>query len=87
MGMWTDTSCSTACSFVPVYYTHGIVCLQQQEDLPVSVQPGSPETSENNPFLSSLQQSGISMTGLSPAIPILSPSHQPVMLLCSNILP
>ena len=40
------------------------VCLQEEEDLPVQVQPGSPEANENNPFLSSLQQSGISVTGL-----------------------
>ena len=36
---------------------------QEEEDLPVVAQPGSPEPNENNPFLSGLQQSGISITG------------------------
>ncbi len=37
--------------------------MQDEEDLPVVAQPGSPEPNENNPFLAGLQQSGISMTG------------------------
>ena len=42
---------------------HAWACMQEEEELPVHVQPGSPEANENNPFLSSLQQSGISVTG------------------------
>ncbi|DBA85759.1 TPA: hypothetical protein ACH3X1_005319 [Trebouxia sp. C0004] len=36
---------------------------KEEEELPVVAQPGSPEPNENNPFLSGLQQSGISITG------------------------
>ena len=44
-----------------------VVNIQEEEELPVVAQPGSPEpnpTTENNPFLSGLQQSGISITGM-----------------------
>ena len=42
---------------------HCLGSMQEEEDLPVAVVPGSLEANENNPFLSSLQQSGISVTG------------------------
>ena len=41
-----------------------VVNIQEEEELPVMAQPGSPEPNENNPFLSGLQQSGISITGM-----------------------
>ncbi len=41
-----------------------VVNIQEEEELPVVAQPGSPEPNKNNPFLSGLQQSGISITGL-----------------------
>jgi len=41
-----------------------VVNIQEEEELPVVAQPGSPEPNENNPFLSGLQQSGISITGM-----------------------
>ena len=41
-----------------------VVNVQEEEELPVVAQPGSPEPNENNPFLSGLQQSGISITGM-----------------------
>ena len=36
--------------------------MQAEAELPVTAVPESPEANENNPFLSGLQQSGISMT-------------------------
>jgi len=41
-----------------------VVNIQEEEELPVVAQPGSPEPNENNPFLSGLQQSGIFITGM-----------------------
>ena len=41
-----------------------VVNAQEEEELPVVAQPGSLEPNENNPFLSGLQQSGISITGM-----------------------
>ncbi|KAL0039470.1 hypothetical protein WJX79_009541 [Trebouxia sp. C0005] len=40
-----------------------VLLTKEEEELPMVAQPGSPEPNENNPFLSGLQQSGISITG------------------------